>query len=142
MSLEVIEFKAEHLDLIALQESQQYLRAHMEPGMGVYLESLQAFTGIADGVVVACAGVLPYWEGRGLAWAYLGETAGRHMASVHRAVKRYLEVAPFNRIEAAVDVEFEEGHRWIQMLGFKLEAQHMAKFRPDGGAASLYARVK
>lgn len=142
MSLEVTEFKAEHLDQIALQEAQQYLLHHMEPGMGAYLEGLQAFSGLVDGKPVVCAGVLPYWEGRGLAWAYLGEDAGSHMAAIHKAVKRYLEVAPFDRIEAAVDVEFEAGHRWIKMLGFELEAPRMAKFRADGGAASLYARIK
>jgi len=140
--MQVVDFKAEHLAQIALQEAQQYLLAHIDPDMGEHLEGFQSFTGIADGKVVACAGVLPYWEDRGLAWAYLAEDAGRHMVAIHKAVARYLEVAPFKRIEAAVDVNFEAGHRWIKRLGFELEAPVMKAFRPDGGSASLYARVK
>lgn len=140
--MQVVDFKAEHLEQIALQEAQQYLLSHVEPDMGAHLEGHQSFTGIADGKVVACAGVLPYWEDRGLAWAYLSEDAGAHFVAIHKAVKRYLDVAPFKRIEAAVDVNFEAGHRWIKQLGFELEAPVMKAFRPDGGDASLYARVR
>lgn len=140
--MDVVPFKAQHLEEIALQEAQQYLLGYIEPGLGDSLEGQDSFTGLADGAVVACAGVVPYWNNRGLAWAYLSNIAGDHMTSVTRAVKRYLDVAPYDRIEAAVDVDFEAGHRWIQLLGFKLEAPYMSKFRPDGGAASLYARVR
>ena len=40
-----------------------------------------------------------------------------------------------------VDVDFPEAHRWAKMLGFKMEAERMEAYAPDGRACSLYARI-
>jgi len=61
---------------------------------------------------------------------------------VHRLVHYVLDNCPLRRVEAYVDFEFEPGHRWARMLGFKLEAPRMKCHRPDGGDSALYARIR
>lgn len=138
----IVPYKAEHLDKLDLQEGQQYLAVYLKPDLRKLLEGEYSFTGFDGDKVVGCAGLLPQWENRGIVWAYLASDSGRHFPAIHKAVKRFLDAAPFNRIEATVDAEFEPGHRWVKMLGFKLEAPLMRKYRPNDGDSALYARVR
>jgi len=141
--MDVVPFRAEHFDRLIVQEAQAYLSRWLPSKQNAEaLEQTRAYTGIADGRVVACAGILPQWEGRAVTWAYLDERAGEHMTALHRAVKRYLDACPIRRIEATVDCEFEAGHRWARMLGFQLECERMRAYRADGGDSALYVRIK
>lgn len=141
--MRVIPFAAEHLDLLDIQEGQQYLRKFLPLELRKALQGEYSYTALDGDRVIACAGLAPQWEGRAIAWAYLANDLGAlAMMKVHQAVLRFLEVAPFDRIEATVDLEFGPGHRWMRMLGFTVEAPHMPKYRPDGGDSSLYARVR
>lgn len=142
MSLEIVPFKAEHMEQVLAQEAQQYLRAWLKPGEMKALEGPWAYSGVVDGRVHACAGLVSHWPGRAAAWAYLDAQAGREMLAVTRAAKRGIEMCPFDRIEAAVDCEFEAGHRWARILGFELETERMRKYRPDGGDCAMYVRVR
>ena len=138
----IIPYKAEHLSGLMLQAAQQYMQAYISEADTKALEQGYAYTGLDEGNVLICAGVMPIWQGRGLAWAYVAEHARAHMIALTRSVKQVLDTLPFDRIEAAVDVDFGQGHRWARLLGFELEVARMRKFRPDGGDAALYARVK
>ena len=138
----VIPYKADHLKVLMIQEAQQYMQVYISEADTKALEQGHAYTGFKNGTVLICAGVMPIWKGRGLAWAYVAQQAGRHMVELTKNVKRVLDTLPFNRIEAAVDVDFKPGHRWARLLGFELEVERMRKFRPDGGDSALYARVK
>ena len=141
----LVPFKARHLHRLDLQQSQRYLSSYMTDEELKGLENTkycQAWTYLVDGEPVGCCGVLRQWEGRAVAWMYLDKGAGRHLIRGVRFIKRYLETTPYRRIEATVDEGFEEGHRLVKMLGFKLEAECMTGFLPNGGNAALYARVK
>jgi RimJ/RimL family protein N-acetyltransferase len=129
-------------------------RLHMQPAqeyLGRIVDVRADFTelsnqGLAwtvehDGDVIAFAGIEPQWQNRAIAFALLSETAGAHFPAIHKAVLRFLEWAPYRRIEATVDVGFEQGHRWIKMLGFEIEG-YMRAYRPDGADMLLYARVR
>lgn len=141
--MKIIPYKAEHLHLIDLQESQRYLSAYLSQGLRVSLEGDFSFTAVDGDQVLGCAGLAEQWENRGIVWAYLSEGIGpRRFVQIHKAVVRFLEVAPLERIEATVDIDFEEGHRWLRLLGFALEAPLMRRYRPDGGDSALYARVR
>jgi RimJ/RimL family protein N-acetyltransferase len=100
-----------------------------------------AWTAEHDGDVIAFAGIEPQWQNRAVAFALLSESAGAHFPAIHRAVLRFLNWAPYRRIEATVDVGFTQGHRWIKMLGFEVEG-YMRAYRPDGADMLLYARVR
>jgi hypothetical protein len=76
-----------------------------------------AWTAEDDGEVLGIAGLAVQWENRATAWALLSANAGRRFIKIHAAVERLLDVAPFRRIEANVDVGFVEGMRWMDLLG-------------------------
>tara|TARA_R110000803_G_scaffold14586_3_gene40481 strand:+ start:6595 stop:7023 length:429 start_codon:yes stop_codon:yes gene_type:complete len=141
--MNVIPFKAEHLFGVDLQDSQAYLSNWVSHEQAAALEGTAwAYTGVIGNSIAGCAGVLPMWQGRGVAWAYISKIAARqHFISVHKSVSRFLEACYIQRIEMTVDCDFEQGHRWAEMLGFTMEAERMRAYRPDGGDCALYARV-
>lgn len=141
--MQVVPYRAEHLDRLDLQEGQRYLTAHLPAELRKSLEGDFSFTLLDGDEVICCAGLCEIWKGRALCWAYLADNiAPRRFAVLHKKVQRFLEVAPFDRIEATVDAGFEQGHRWVRLLGFQLEAPCMRRHRPDGGDSALYARVR
>jgi hypothetical protein len=140
----IVKLKAEHLDELLKRPGMEILAQYVSHDQAKELEkSEHAFSAInEEDKVVACAGIVQVWQGRGKAWAIIDRKSKQDFLSVHRAVKRFLSVAPHRRLEADVDCEYAEGHRWMKLLGFSMEAQEMKKFRPDGGSCSLYAKVR
>ena len=76
-----------------------------------------------------------------MAWTILGEGSGRHMGAIHRAARHVLANSPFRRVEADTPVGFAQGRKWLEKLGFSLEAERAVAYYQDGGDAALYARV-
>lgn len=140
--MDVVPFEPAHIEAIMLQPSQQRFFTYFTPEYAVALKEMgPCFTAIEDGRILGCAGVIKQWENRAIAWSLLSGEIGNDFVRVHRAVARFLELCEFNRVEAFVDANFEQGHRWIKMLGFHEEG-YMEQFNPDGGDAVLYARLK
>lgn len=127
---------------IATQPAQQYLHhiVDVRADFTGLSERGLAWTAEYDGQILAIAGVEPQWENRAIAFALIAESAGRFFPAIHKAVRDFLIRAPYRRIEATVDVGFEQGHRWIKMLGFEIEG-YLKAYRPDGADMLLYARV-
>lgn len=140
--MKVVPYKAEHMKALRLQQAQLCNLNWMPVDQAVQLERVVAFTALDGDEVLACAGVLELWEGRGAVWAFLSENIGHRMVAVHRAVRRYFDVLDFRRLEAEVAIDFEQGHRWMRLLGFELESPRMRSYFPDGSDAALYVRVK
>lgn len=143
MIVEVVDYKADHLNYIVEQEATAYLRPwvtldHMKALEG----SKYAYTIKVHDRIVCCAGVVVYWEGRGEAWTYMDSDCKKEFYSIHRTVQRFLDLCPLKRIEATVDVDFKAGHRWVESLGFKCEAPLMKGYMPNGGDSALYSRVR
>ena len=138
----VVPFQPAHFSALQAQPSQAWMMGVFTPAQVAALALCPSFTGLHEGEVVGCAGTIPFWSGRVMAWAMLSARAGGHMVAVHRAVKRFLETCDARRIEATVDIDFEPGHRWMGALGFTLEAPRMDGYRPDGRACSIYAKVR
>ena len=135
---EIIPFKPEHIGMIDAQEAQQIDRCNAEQ-----VPFGDAWTALGDGHPVACAGLVEAWPGRAYAWALLGKHAGRWLSAITRAVRRALDVAPFKRIEMAVDAGFVAGQRWAVMLGFELETPRpLRAYMPGGQSAFLYGMVR
>lgn len=107
------------------------------------LENDWSSTLMEDAKPFACAGVLPYWENRALVWSFLSaDVAPANFWAVHAAARQFLDGLPFRRLEAAVDVGFENGHRWMKALGFRVEAPLMRAFQVDGRDCVGYVRIK
>lgn len=135
-------FRPDHLERLVLQPAQEYARASLEnKAYGEALVGPHSFAGLIDGRVVACAGVVPMWEGRGDAWALIAnDVRPKGMLQIHFAVRRFLKMSGFRRIEAACDVGFPQAHRWLALLGFGYEGLLKA-YTPDGRDCLRFARI-
>lgn len=135
-------FEPEHLRLLALQSEQEYFKPYIEdPSYGKYLQIGGKCYSFLDGDrVLACAGVIPLWDGRGEAWSLLGGDLRKYFLQIHYTVKRFLASCDMKRIEANVSCDSERARKWVESLGFSFEGR-MAAFWPDGRDAARYARV-
>lgn len=141
--MKVIPFKAEHLGLIKPQEKQSGILNQVTPAHGLFIETCEvAFTAVDGDEIIACAGIIPLWPGRGHAWAVMSNNIGNRFIRVHRAVKRAIELSSFRRIEMCVDSEFLEAVEWAHMLGFVDETPNgMPGYTDDGRLYHQFARV-
>jgi hypothetical protein len=141
--MRIVVFEPEHLKKLLLQPSQAMLQPTLSDPQ--YAESLKlggpAYSGLVGDEVLACMGLVQQWENRAIAWGLISKEAGPHFITITKAVFRTMELHRFRRIETSVRTNFEEGHRWARMLGFKREGT-MTAFTPDGTDCDLYARVK
>jgi len=138
----IVPYKAEHLMAITAQEAQAYLRDLVTTEYCKSLEASLSFTAMVDGRPIGCGGLAEIWKDRALLWSFLDRSAKEHLFAITKVTRNFIDAAPYRRIEAETDCEFKEGHRWLRMLGFTLEAERMRCFRVDGGDSALYAKVK
>jgi hypothetical protein len=141
----VEKLRAAHLRQLELQDAQRYFVADI--GSSEYGAAIEAspysYSAFSGDALIACAGVVEIWENRAMAWALVSKDAGRNFLGVHRLTLGFMAAAKWRRVEAYVDVGFEPGMRWMEMLGFTLETpEPMRSFRPDGGDCYLFARIK
>lgn len=141
--MRIFAFHPNHARQIKLQSAQAHVKDDLlQPGVAESLANAgQSFTAIEGNQVIAIAGIAPQWEGRAIAWALISEDAGKHFLAIHRAVKGFLNQCDIRRIEAFVDADFEQGMKWMEMLGFENEGL-MRKFSIIGNDCYLFARVK
>lgn len=139
--LEIIPYQAHHLLALELQPAQAEWAARIsEPGYAEAMTIGQAWTGMVDGKVVGCAGLLPQWEGRVIAWAFFSGSIPRAAWPRVIAKMRAVFAAAPRRVEAYVVSGNGPGLRLVSLLGFKIEGR-MAKFAPDGADCFMYAKV-
>lgn len=139
----IVALQQDHLRRLDLQKAQSFFGTMMNDPeyLAGLVSSGPAYTLLNGDEVLACAGIVPQWQNRAMAWALVGANAGRAMVALHRAVLRCFEIHPCRRIETTVASKFPEGHRWARMLGFEREGT-MTAFAPDGADYDLYARIQ
>ncbi|MCF1458349.1 MAG: GNAT family N-acetyltransferase [Shewanella sp.] len=93
---------------------------------------------------VVIAGLEPIWEGRWAAWLYPSESFKRHYRSVFKAtvqiLDKFFSEYEVRRLEATVPVNFPEGRRWLEHLGFDVEGM-LRRYDLDGEAHYQYSKV-
>lgn len=141
--MHIVPFEPSHLRHLILQDSQAWLSPMLDANYGEYLRrGGPCFTARDGDTVLVCSGMVNVWENRAIAWAIMSKDCGRHFVRIFRAIRSFLEMQDIRRIEATVDAGFEQGHRLMQMLGFRLEtSEPMRAYLPDGRDCHLYARV-
>lgn len=140
--MQITPFKAEDFFALTPQPAQAWVREHVTMEQLRAIEGSNAWTGWADGSPVWCFGWFEVYPTRAVVWTFVGADAGPHFTAMHREAARVLGAMPHKRIETEVDWDFEEGHRWMRMLGFEMEAARLRGHRADGGDSALYARVR
>jgi hypothetical protein len=137
----VVPFKREHLKSLVVQQRQRHLAEMLTDEVMVAIENSMSFSAMDGDDVLICCGMMEVAPGRALAWAYLSDNVGTRLVSVSRAIRRYMRIASYRRIEMDVDCEFPQAHRWAKLLGFEMECERRRSFTPDGRDCALYARI-
>lgn len=142
--INVVRFQARHWQDLREQPSIAYLKdSFTDKQVRALEDSRFVFTGInQQGRILVCAGVSEYWPGRAEAWAIIDRDSKKEFIFIHNAVRKFIEACPIRRIEAAVALGFDAGHRWVKLLGFNLEAEKLRAYLPTGEDCSLYAKIK
>lgn len=145
-TIEIVPYYAAHLMLMDEQDTEKYWGDVVQtPGYAKALEKAgPAHTAMRDGKVLACIGLMHQWDGRATAWAIMAnKIGGADYLAIHRAVKRFMGIIGYRRIDATVAAHFDNAIRWAEMLGFKRETpEPMQCYAPDGSAHYLYSWVK
>lgn len=112
----------------------------LTPEVLAQLERQNSWTVVVDGFAIACGGTMMQWPGRHIAWAYLNPYTGPHMLFITQAVEKKLAEVD-GRVELTVRKDFEKGHRWAKMLGFRVETPTLEAFGPLGEDHVGYVKV-
>lgn len=139
-----VPFRAAHFATLELQDAQAWFSDYAtDAGVRALEQHVDSTTLMLDGKPIVCCGAIPYWDHRAMVWSFLSARIDRTLfRQVHSYAKTFLGGLRYRRLEAAVDVGFDPGHRWVRSLGFKQEAPVMRGFMFDGRDCALYARVR
>ena len=139
-----VPFEPAHIGMITVQPEQRHELDAVAQADRDELANYESWSGFRDGECVGCAGIitLPGWPHRAIAWALIGDSIGRDMIQIVRFIRGFIDTYPIERIEIYVDCEFENGHRFAELLGFRMEAERMVKYGHGGRDMALYAKVK
>lgn len=142
--MEIVRFKPAHLLELKLQPAQKNLRETiLKPEYGTALALTGwAFTVMLDGRPVACAGAQEFHPKRAEIWALLSRESNPLMRQMTRAAIGWFEQCQYDRLECHVATDFDAGHRWARMLGFKVEGPEKRAYSFDGGSVIPYVRLK
>lgn len=139
----IVKFKREHLESMNGAREVSFAKQYLTKEHVAKLEKVRhSYAILQDEKVLACCGVVEHWNGRGEGWAIISGELNYAFIRMHRIVKRFLDWCDIKRIEAIIDTDFKEGHRWAKALGFKMEAPLMKSYGYTGKDCTLYARVK
>ena len=93
-----------------------------------------------DGIVYFIGGIHPVHYRRYIMWAFLSKYAGKKLLAITREVERVILTYSQVRMEVLVDSYFNNGHKWVKMLGFQHEGTLRA-YTQDGKDMDMYARI-
>lgn len=137
-------FKPYHIELLraqGVQSAQLREVSHVPLTYESVAKPLGPAVTVFDaGRALVCGGIVVQAPGRGECWALMSEDAGRHMTWLHYAVKRFISMQRWERLEASVEEGFGAGCRWLNLLGFSYEGK-MLKYGLNGETHLRYART-
>jgi len=135
-------FKPYHIDLLRAQGVQGAQLGEVSLVLGAYenVPPGPAVTGFEGDRILICGGIAKIAPGNGICWALLAADPGKHMHALHFAVKRFISLQPWRRLEATVEEGFGAGCRWVELLGFKFEGS-MPKYGPKGETHLRYGKT-
>lgn len=138
-------FQPFHVDVLRAQGVQPAQLAEVSHVPGSYASVGRpqgpAVTARDGDHILICGGIVKQTDTRGECWALLSPDAGRHMLSLTRAVKRFIEIHPWKRLEATVEEQFGAGCKWVEILGFRFEGV-LPRYGLDGETHLRYVRLR
>jgi hypothetical protein len=142
VEVEIVPFEPFHLQWLLLQPEQAHMQAYFTPAYGVWLKKAGPCYSALEGTnVVGCAGIMPFWSGRSMAWALMSNDISRHALVIHRAVLKVIKENPVQRLELLVDSAFPRAAAWAVRLGFHFESR-MPYYSPIGTTQDMYVKFR
>lgn len=138
--IQVYPFEPKHMAELIEHDSTAWLGQYMGDDHAAALAKHISYTFDLNGKILGCAGAIEYWHNRCEVWAVLIEGLQQEFLPLHNAMKRQILALPYVRIEAKVDRNYLNAHRWVRTLGFQLEEPRLVKYFPDGRDASGYVK--
>ena len=101
-----------------------------------------AFTGLVDGKVAGCGGVVVLWDGVGEAWSIFPDWAKKYKRYVLLYCRRFMEESAEDLKLWRVQATLEEGlpESWLEHLGFVKKCT-MTGYQPDGSDAGMWEKI-
>lgn len=142
--MKLVPFKKEHAaPILALKEYRGRVSHFPDEQLDRIAEIGRTVTVLWNDEVIAFGGVSLYWENRGDAWMMVDRAKAKaHFIAFHRIISKFLDSVQIQRLEANVEIGFELGKRWTELLGFRLETERASAYFPDGSDATIYARIR
>lgn len=97
----------------------------------------QCFTVRNGAAPLFCGGVMVTHVGYATMWSAFALDAGPEMLGITRRTRLFMSRLSYKRIDAMVRGDHRAGHRWVQQLGFAVEAR-LHDYFEDGGDAVIY----
>lgn len=117
----IIPFKKEHLECMEMREHESRM---MDVSVMEYFESGEGYTGLVDGVIVACFGVVVTSDGRGEVWQVPSKFVEKYARTYCRYTKNWLMGVQadygLRRMET-ISLDDALHNRWMKYLGFEKE---------------------
>lgn len=103
-----------------------------------------SWSGIHNGHLVGCGGIIPIWDGVAECWLVGGWRLGTHKLSAVRALTatlaRQVKEQQLRRLQAVVRADWDEAVRFVEFLRFEREGL-LRGYGPDGSDHYVYARI-
>lgn len=114
----IVFFDPDDLGVLQVQDKQidEYLRLSKDD-IDMLGEN-ESYTFIKNGKPLACFGLIQTDRDTAFAWSYLSNEVSSYMVELTRLAKQVAGMSGFKKIEAYVMESFNEGHRWMRLLGF------------------------
>lgn len=135
-------FRVEHLEPMMCEKINAYLPNWIASGQAQKMTESYSVTGFLDGKPMVCGGINELWPNRGHVWTVFSERSRANFLPVFRGILRFLNDAPYRRLEMNVPLDFALGHRRARLLGFELECPVARAYLPGGEDVSIYVRLK
>lgn len=100
-----------------------------------------AWTAISEERIECCAGMTEISEGVYEAWALFSSSFKKYSISFARAMKSEVNNLDFIRLQAYVEKDFTDAHRFIKFLGFKKETELKHYYGKDNHAV-IYSIIR
>ncbi len=153
--VKIIEFEPHHLLSLDLQPEQKHLfdlfttaKEIIEYGYALKMNAVDtddntkcAWTGIADGKIVGCGGIVKVQEHIGEAWTLFSDDFKKHAPRIAKEIRRQASIAKVERVYAYIDTGFERAERFIQWVGLEYEGT-MRRSGTHKQDQKIYARIR
>ncbi len=114
MTLSLIPFEAEHLELVDMKEYERNTARNYN-GLG--------YTLICDNYVVCCAGIISSVHGVGDVWMVVGKELSKHRKTIVKTIRGFFAMIGsfYHRLQMLVKTDDETALRFAEFLGFERE---------------------